>query len=351
MRRQAFLGVDIGTSSSKGVLASLGGEIIRTAVREHAVDRPQPGYVEMDGEIWWNEFVALATELTRPDDVAVAAVGVSGMGPCVLVADETDTPLRPAILYGVDTRATAEIATLNDLLGADEILDRCGSALSSQSVGPKLAWLRNHEPELFARARRLYMPSSWLVRRLTGEYVLDLHSASQCTPLFDSRTMSWHRPWSDRIAPDLELPPLRWPGELAGVTTTDVAGISAGVPVIVGTIDAWSEAVSVGAQQPGDLLLMYGTTMFLINTVGSRITSPSMWGTVGAFEGTRNLAGGMATSGAITGWLRDLLGGPDYPTLLAEAAVSGPGNLDPVGCRRMSLTRNLNGEQDRTRQG
>jgi xylulokinase len=325
MQRRVFLGVDVGTSSSKGVLVDPDGQILRSAVREHTVQRPRPGQVEMDAAIWWDEFVSIASELNAPGDVEVAAVGVSGMGPCVLVTDEDDTPLRPAILYGVDTRAAAEIAAMTAELGADEILERCGSALTSQAVGPKLAWLRAHEPELFARARRLYMPASWLARKLTGEYVLDLHSASQCTPMFDTRTMSWHRPWSDAIAPDLQLPPLRWAGETAGRTTTAVGGIAAGVPVIVGTIDAWSEAISVGAHEVGDLMLMYGTTMFLINTVRSRVTTPSMWGTVGAIEGTRNLAGGMATSGAITAWLRDLVGGPDYPTLLAEAATSGPG--------------------------
>jgi xylulokinase len=325
MQRRVFLGVDVGTSSSKGVLVTPGGEILRSAVRAHSVQRPQAGHVEMDGFTWWDEFVSIASELTAQGDVAVAAVGVSGMGPCVLLTDENDTPLRPAILYGVDTRAAAEVASLTQELGADEILERCGSALSSQSVGPKLAWLRDHESELFARARRLYMPSSWLVRRLTGEYVLDLHSASQCTPMFDTRAMAWYRPWSDPIAPGLELPPLRWAGEMAGRTTRAVAGIEAGVPVITGTIDAWSEAVSVGAHEVGDLMLMYGTTMFLINTVRAPVTSASMWGTVGALEGTRNLAGGMATSGAITGWLRDLVGGPDYPTLIAEAASSGPG--------------------------
>ena len=325
MQRRVFLGVDIGTASSKGVLVSLAGEIVRVAVREHSVRRPRPGHVEMDALTWWDEFVSIASELTGPGDVEVAAVGVSGMGPCVLVTDADDEPLRPAILYGVDTRAAEQIALLNRALGAQEILDRCGSALSSQSVGPKLAWIARHEPELFARARRLYMPSSWLVRKLTGEYVLDLHSASQCTPMFDTTTMTWYLPWSDLVAPGLELPPLRWAGDMAGRTTRAVAGVGAGVPVIVGTIDAWSEAVSVGADHVGDLMLMYGTTMFLINTVRSRLTSASMWGTIGALEGTRNLAGGMATSGAITGWLRDLFGGPDYLTLLGEAAASGPG--------------------------
>ena len=130
------------------------------------------------------------------------------------------------------------------------------------------------------------------------------------------------------IAPDLELPALRWPGESAGTVTAEAAaatGLPVGVPVITGTIDAWSEAVSVGAHRVGDLMLMYGTTLFLINTVAQRRTSPVLWSTVGALPGTRNLAGGMATSGAITAWLRRLAGSPDYATLLDAAERSGPG--------------------------
>jgi xylulokinase len=325
MGKQVVLGVDIGTSSSKGVLVTFDGRILRSAVRAHSVERPFPGHVEMSAEIWWQEFVDIATELTAPSDVDVVSVGVSGMGPCVLVTDERSRPLRPAILYGVDTRAMAQIDALNAALDPAKILDRCGSALSSQAVGPKLAWLREHEPAVYAQAKRLYMPSSWLAYKLTGNYVLDYHSASQCTPMFDTRSLNWYLPWVDLIAPGLELPPLRWPGEQAGVTAHPVAGIAAGVPVITGTIDAWSEALSVGAHNVGDLMLMYGTTMFLINTVQAPITSASMWGTVGALEGTRSLAGGMATSGAITAWLRELVGSPDYATLLAEADTSGPG--------------------------
>jgi len=80
MQRRVFLGVDVGTSSSKGVLVTPGGAILRSAVREHSVQRPRPGFVEMDALIWWDEFVSMASELTAPGDVAVAAVGVSGMG-------------------------------------------------------------------------------------------------------------------------------------------------------------------------------------------------------------------------------------------------------------------------------
>ncbi|WP_069465626.1 FGGY-family carbohydrate kinase [Actinacidiphila rubida] len=334
MPRNAVIGVDIGTSSSKGVLVDAGsGDVLRSAVREHAVDRPGPGRFEMDARVWWREFASLSRELTADldqDGLAVAAVGVSGMGPCVLLTDGHDTPVRPAILYGVDTRSTAQIARLEEELGAEEIVRRCGSGLSSQAAGAKIAWVADEEPEAFADARRLYMPSSWLVRRLTGAYVLDHHSASQCTPLYDTNAQEWYAPWVQRIAPRLELPPLRWSGEAAGAVTLDAAaetGLPAGVPVTTGTIDAWAEAVSVGAQGPGDLMLMYGTTMFLVHTVpgAGLLTSPALWSTVGALPGTRNLAGGMATSGAVTTWLRELFGSPDFAELLRLAEESGPG--------------------------
>ncbi|MBO8196842.1 FGGY-family carbohydrate kinase [Streptomyces smyrnaeus] len=328
MALNAVLGVDIGTSSSKGVLVGLDGTLLRSAVREHSVDRPAPGHVEMDADIWWDELVSLSRELTTGTDAEVVAVGLSGMGPCVLLTDADDVPLRPAVLYGVDTRAVDQIARLGEELGVEEIRRRCGSDLSSQAAGAKIAWVADEEPELFARARRLYMPSSWLVRKLTGAYVLDHHSASQTTPLYDTVARRWYAPWADRIAPGIELPPLRWSGEAAGTVTAEAArstGLPQGIPVITGTIDAWAEALSVGAHRPGDLMLMYGTTMFLIHTVPGLLTDPALWSTVGALPGTRNLAGGMATSGAVTGWLRELFGNPGYPELLRLAEDSGPG--------------------------
>jgi xylulokinase len=322
------LGVDIGTSSSKGVLVDLSGQVLASATREHSVARPRPGHVEMDADVWWAELVALSRELLGQPSMHVVAVGVSGMGPCVLLADERDMPLRPAILYGVDTRSSEQVARLTDRYGDEAIRDRGGSSLSSQAAGAKIAWVADQEPALFARARRLYMPSSWLVRRLTGSYVLDHHSASQCTPLYDVDAEGWYEPWVDDICPCLDMPALLWPGEVAGMVLPEAAaetGIPIGVPVVAGTIDAWAEALSAGAHGVGDLMLMYGTTMFLVNTVRRKVTSPSLWGTVGALPGTRSLAGGMATSGAVTAWLRDLFGVAEFASLTQLASASGPG--------------------------
>lgn len=329
MTIRCTLGVDIGTSSSKGVLVDVSdGRVIAQATLAHDVQRPRAGHVEMDGRIWWDEFVSLArTLLTEAPDALVTAVGVSGMGPCVLLADAAGEPVRPAILYGVDTRARAQIARMTEELGVDEITRVGGSTLTTQAGGPKIVWVAEEEPESYARASRLFMPASFLAHHLTGEYVLDHQSASQTSPLYDVEAEQWYDPWWQRFAAGIEQPRLLWAGDVAGVVTDAAAvaaGIPAGIPVIAGTIDAWTEAVSVGAHGDGDLMLMYGTTMFLVATGAETLRTPSMWTTVGAFPGSRNLAGGLATSGALTGWLKGLTDA-DYPQLLAEAEASGVG--------------------------
>ena len=327
---ELFLGVDVGTSSTKGVLVRRDGEVVATATRPHELSLPHPGWAEHDAErTWWADFKAVAATLAAQATEPIAAVGVSGIGPCLLPADEQSRPLRPAILYGIDTRAEREIAELTAELGADAILDRAGAPLTSQAVGPKLRWLQRHEPDVWRRARRFHMASSYLVQRLTGEYVLDHHSASQAVPLYDSVALDWADGWAHDIAGPIALPRLVWPADIAGTITAAAAaetGLAAGTPVAAGTIDAWTEALSVGAVRPGDIMLMYGTTMFIVAVTPTRLTSPQLWGTVGTFPGTYTLAAGMATSGAVTDWVRRLTGENDYSALSAEAARSPAGS-------------------------
>jgi xylulokinase len=324
-----LLGVDIGTASTKAVLTRADGTVVASGQRPHELSLPRPGWAEHDAEaVWWADVAALCAELLPRADEDLAGVCVSGIGPCLLPADESGTPLRPAILYGIDTRAGREIQELTDRYGEDAILERCGSILTTQAVGPKLAWLRRNEPDVWARTRQMLMASSFVVERLTGEYVLDHHSASQCDPLYDRAANRWIREWAEDIAPGLELPRLLWPAEVAGQVTPTAAeatGIPAGTPVAAGTIDAWAEAASVGVRRPGDLMLMYGSTMFLILVLDQPLTDRRLWGTVGLDPGTANLAGGMATSGSMTAWLREVAGGVPFGDLVAEAAEVGPG--------------------------
>jgi xylulokinase len=324
-----LLGLDIGTSSSKGVLASADGQLVAVAERPHRLSQPRPDWAEHDAEtVWWADALEIFRELLDAADRPIAAIGMSGIGPCLLPVNEDDRPLRPAILYGIDTRATAEIEELTARYGADRILERCASSLTSQSIGPKLLWLRRHEPEVWSRTRRFFMASSYLVKRLTGAYVLDRHSASQCDPLYDMTTDEWAADWAAELAPDLELPRLLWPMECAGEVSGEAAeltGLPAGIPVMTGTIDAWAEAMSVGVRRTGDTMLMYGTTTFIIKVVDRIVPDRTIWGTAGVEPGSRTLAAGMTTSGALTAWVRDLSRTP-FERLVAEAGALPAGS-------------------------
>lgn len=321
MQPGPLLGIDIGTSSSKGVLVGADGTVLARAARPHSTSRPRPGWFEHDAETgWWAGFAELVRELLA-DGRKPAGLAVSGIGPVLLPADADGRPLRPAILYGVDTRAGAEIAELTAELGEESIVERCGSALSSQAVGPKWRWLYRHESDVAARARQFLMASSYLVQRLTGEYVLDHHSASQCDPMYDLRAGGWAEDWSALVAPGIDLPRLAWPTEVVGAVTAAAAaetGLPEGLPVTCGTIDAWAEATSAGVREPGDTMVMYGTTMFLVQAVGEARPVSGLWATRGVFPGSFSLAAGMATSGAITDWLRELFDG-DFAELVASA--------------------------------
>lgn len=328
--QELLLGIDLGTSSTKGVLTTVDGAVVASTHRPHGMSLPRPGWAEVDAAaVWGGDLVSVARELTGlAGDADIVGVGVSGVGPCLLVCDDELHPLRAAILYGIDMRATAEIAELTERYGAERIIERGGTALSTQAVGPKLLWLRRHEPEVWAAARRWYNANSYAVARLTGEYVLDHHTASQCDPLYGIHERAWLDDWVDDIAPGLAMPRLVWPADVVGRVHAGAAaetGLREGTPVVAGTVDAWAEAFSAGVRRPGSLMLMYGSTMFFVEVLAELTSHPMLWTTSGVEPGTYTLAAGMATSGSLTGWIRDLTGGASYEVLVQEAAATPPG--------------------------
>lgn len=324
MGGKLLLGIDLGTMSSKGVLCTPGGEVVATTERPHDVSMPHPGWVEHDAEeIWWNDFTEICAELLGEAEAPVAAVCVSGIGPCFLAAGDGGEPLRPGILYGVDTRASREVEELTERYGEDEIVARCGNPLTSQSVGPKIAWLRRNEPEVWDETRYFFMSHTFIAYRLTGAYVLDHPAAGMCEPLYDHEKRRWIEDWAGEVAPGLELPALLWPAEIAGKVSQQAAqetGLPEGIPVSTGTVDAWSEAASIGVREPGDLMVMYGTTALAFEIVEDPLPSSHLWSTAGPLQGTNVLAGGMATSGALTAWVKKLSDDKPYEELSEEAA-------------------------------
>ena len=327
------MGVDIGTGSSKGVLVTADGEVLASATRSHgeAMTSPRPGHYEMDAErVWWSDVASICTELAGevPEPDRVAGLCVSGLGPCLVPTGEDLVPLRQGILYGIDSRASEEIVELTERFGEDEILARGGKVLTSQAVGPKLLWLRKREPEVWAQMARFFSASSYVAARLTGAYVLDHHTASQYDPFYDLEEQGWIEDRVTEALGDVSLPALVWPAEVVGTLHAEAAeqtGLPEGTPVSAGTVDAWAEAYSCGVRDPGDLMLMYGSTMFFVQVVDGVHTHPALWTTMGVDQGSRTLAAGMSTSGSLTTWVQELTGGASFSDLVAEAAEVPPG--------------------------
>lgn len=342
-----LLGFDVGTMGSKGVLVDLAGRVVTQHTVPHELSIPKPGWAEHDADgVWWHDAQEICRALVAKsgiDPVEIAAVGCSAIGPTMLPVDGEGKPLRSSILYGIDTRATEEIEILNREIGSERIFSTTGQKLTTQSVGPKILWFKRHEPALYARTARILSATSYLVFRLTGKYVVDYYTAPSFSPLFDLERLQWDEAMCTHVCPVEMLPEAHWATDVAGRITREAAretGLAEGTPVIAGTIDATAEAISVGAVNPGEAMLMYGTTMFMISVLDSFRAHPALWALAYTMPGRAVVAAGQATSAALTKWFRDNFGHVEketerllsidaYQLLMAEAesVPAGSGGL------------------------
>lgn len=345
MQEGYLLGVDIGTYESKGVLTTCDGRLVASQARPHNLSLPRPGWVEHDPEaVWWGDFCAIVRDLLAQSGIRpqqILAVGCSAIAPDLLPVDAQGDPLRMGILYGIDRRATAEIAELEARFGRETIFQRSGNLLSAQSVGPKILWLKHNEPEVFRKADKFVTATTFLAARLTGNTLIDHLTASFWAPLYDFKKQTWDAEMCREIVEPERLPDLAWTSQIAGGVTRDASrqtGLLEGTPVIVGTMDAAAEAVSVGTVKPGQMMVMYGSTIGLIEVIDQLITDERLWACPYIFPGTYCFIAGMATSGTLTRWFRDQLapdllaaedsGGPNAYSALAEQAGAVPAGAE-----------------------
>jgi len=343
MKSPYLMGIDIGTYGSKGVISNAEGKVVAYAAVDHQLSTPKPGYAEHDADqIWWSDFTQLTNKLLQEsgiDPKQISGVGVSAIAPCVLPVDKHGSPLRPAILYGLDTRSSEEIEILEKTFGREVIFKNSALHLSSQAAGPKILWIRNHQPEIWRKTASILTGSGYLVFKLTGRKVIDHYTATAYAPLLDIKQGKWSEEMASAITPLERLPDLLWSRDVAGKVTREAArqtGLAEGTPVIAGTADAAAEALSAGMSETGDLMVMYGSSLFFIQKTDKLISTEKLWGATFLEEQTYAVAAGMSTSGSLTRWFRDQFGkqemiqeeqgGPDaYQALADLAAKSRPG--------------------------
>ncbi|MBW7886035.1 MAG: carbohydrate kinase, partial [Caldilineaceae bacterium] len=295
-----FLGVDIGTYSSKGVLVREDGAVVASHVVPHELSMPRPGWYEHDAEgTWWHDFVTITRALLAEGGVAgeeIAGVGISSISPAIVPLDGDGRALRPAILYGIDTRATREIREIEQALGGPEaVFERYAVALSSQAAAPKIRWLRNHEPEVWQATRLILSGTGYIVWRLTGAATIDHYDVGAYVPLYDPATLDWDPAYADLIAPLAWMAQPTWTCAVAGRINAEGAaatGLAAGTRVITGTADAAAEAISAGLAAVGDMMIMYGSSIFFIVRTDHFPRSARFWGARFLERDTYALAGG-----------------------------------------------------------
>ncbi len=339
-----LMGIDIGSYESKGVLTDVGGKILATAAIKHELQFLKPGFVEQDVEkVWWGEFVEITKRLIEQAKIIakdVVSIGLSGIYSMVPV-DRNANPLRAGgIMYGVDTRSVVEIDEVLDWHGADKIFARTGNGLSAQSMGPKILWVKKNEPEVYARAHSFIPCANFIAARLTGGFFIDHLTAGFFGPCYEPSKLDWAEDLCEGIVDPARLPRPRWATESAGRVTAAAAartGLAEGTVVSVGTCDVAAEAMSIGVKQPGDMMLMYGSTAWITLLMDQPLMHEQLWATPYIFPDTYCLHGGMATSGSLTRWFRDVVageqvaeeknGGPDsYAVISAAAAKIKPGS-------------------------
>ena len=338
MNQKYYLGIDIGTYESKGVLVNIDGNIISQSSKKHEMIVPRSGWAEhRPYEDWWEDFTFISNDLIKKskcDPREIKAVCSSTIGSCMLPVDKNGEPLMNAVLYGVDTRAYKEIEFLNKHIGKNKIFNFNGNALSSQQIGPKILWLKNNRPDIFDKTHKIINGAGFISYKLTNTYTIDHFSASFISPLYDIKKQSW----SDELIKDLidldKLPEIVWTNSIVGGVTKKAAeetGLVEGTPVCTGTIDAAAEALSVGVLSPGEMMMMYGSTMFFISITDKILSDPRVWYAPWLFKGEHSSLGGLSTSGTLTHWFKnefakELKGEETFSILAKEAEASPPGS-------------------------
>jgi xylulokinase len=311
-----LVGVDVGTTGVKAVALTPEGRVVARAEHGYAFSTPRPGWAEQDPEDWWRAAEAAVSSLGGD----AIAIGLSGQMHGLVALDEQDRVLRPAILWN-DQRTADECREIEERVGRERLLELTGNPALTGFTAPKLLWLRRHEPETYARIRRVLLPKDYVRLRLTGEHAIDAADASG-TLLFDVGA----RRWSDAVLDELELPSEWLP---RAFESPAVSGTTpAGQPVAAGAGDQAASAVGVGVLDPGTTAVTIGTSGVVFAPLPAFAPEPE--GRLHVFchavPGRWHAMGVMLSAAGSLRWFRDAFApGEPFERLVAEAEGVEPG--------------------------
>jgi xylulokinase len=322
-----FLGIDISTTSSKALLMDDLGNVEAVAFSPHTLQTPRPLWSEQNPLEWWRAVTNSIQAVIEQSGIRgkdIAAIGLTGQMHGLVLLDAAGQVLRPAILWN-DQRTQAQCDEIHRRIGEQSFIQITGNLALPGFTLPKILWVAQHEPEIYARVKHILLPKDYIRYRLTNIYAADKAGASG-TVLFDIAKRDWSPQLLEKMGIQPEwLPPTFEGPEFTGEITREVAditGLRAGTPVCAGGGDQAAQAVGVGAVEPGVIALTVGTSGVVFATTPEPLIEPQgrLHSFCHAIPGRWHLMGVMLSAAGSLQWYRDALApGISFDGLLAEA--------------------------------
>jgi xylulokinase len=259
----SLLGIDVGTGGTRAVLVDESGRVVASSTVDHApFASPQTGWAEQDPRDWWRAARQAIHEVISGSEREISCIGFSGQMHGAVLLDEHDEVVRPALIW-CDQRTDRQCQAITDRVGAGQLIELTSNPALTGFTLPKILWVREHEPDLWARVRRVLLPKDYVRLRLTGSHATDVADASG-TLLFDVAQRRWSRAMLHLMDLDESYLPRAFESpEITGRVTRDGAkatGLREGIPVVAGAGDQAAGAVGMGIVQPGAVSATIGTS-------------------------------------------------------------------------------------------
>ena len=328
-----LLGLDISTTGAKALLIDEAGRVVASHTTPQPISTPRPLWSEQNPADWWDGIAesirqALAAANARGEDVA--CIGLTGQMHGLVMLDAGGSVLRPSILWN-DQRTQAQCDAITERIGFERLIQLTGNRALTGFTAPKILWVRENEPSVYAQAAHILLPKDYIRYKLTGDYAMDVSDASG-TSLLDVA----NRTWSAEVVDALDIPPswlptlVEGPQVTGGVSAEAAAatGLKAGTPVVGGGGDQAAGAVGVGAVQPGVIGLVVGTSGVVFAPLPLYAYEPD--GRLHAFchavPGMWHFMGVMLSAAGSLQWFRDTVApGQSFDALTAAAQDVPPG--------------------------
>lgn len=337
-----LLGIDIGTTGAKTLLINESGETVAQFTAEWPLSTPHPNWAEQNPEDWWNGTVTSIKEvlrLARLKDVGeIKGIGLSGQMHSSVFLDKDNKVLRPAILW-CDTRTAPQCKWITEKVGLENLRAWVYNPALEGFTAPKIIWVRDNEPQVYEKVRRVLLPKDYIRFLLTGEQAMDVSDAAG-TLMFDVRNRRWSDEFLEAVGiPKDFLPPVLESIDVCGRITRRVAeltGLREGTPVVGGGADNTCGATGTGIVKEGRVLASLGTSGVIFAHTDSVKVDPRM--RVHTFchsvPDKWYLMGVVLSAGGAFRWFRDVLGemekqqarsvGQDPYDLLTREAQQAP---------------------------